>query len=177
MSGHNKWSKIKRKKEITDGKKSKIFSKFAKLITVESKQVNGDINSPSLKSAIDQAKAVNMPADNITRAVKKGASTDAGNLEANIYEAYGPGGCGLIIETLTDSKNRLAVEIRHILSKNGLELGRIGSVVWGFTKIENKWIPQNTLSLSDNDIKKTLKLIDELEDNEDVQEVFTNIAG
>ncbi len=176
MSGHNKWSKIKRKKEITDGKKSKIFSKFAKLITVESKKVNGDVNSPSLKNAIDQAKAVNMPADNITRAVKKGASTDAGNLEANTYEAYGPGGCGLIIETLTDSKNRAAAEIRHTLSKNGgFELAGVGSVAWAFTKEENKWVAQNTVPLSDEDMEKTLKLIDELEDNEDIQEVFTNI--
>ena len=184
MSGHNKWSKIKRKKEVTDAKKSKVFSKFAKLITMESKQVGGDVNSPALKSAIDQAKAVNMPANNIERAVKKGASGDTANLEANTYEAYGPGGCGLIIETLTDSKNRAAAEIRHILSKNGLELGGIGSVVWGFAKhpkpavgqVENKWIPQNTIALSDADMEKTAKLIEELEDNDEVQEVFTNIA-
>ena len=175
MSGHNKWSKIKNKKAVTDSKKSKIFSKFAKLITMESKTVSGDINSPSLKSAIDQAKAVNMPADNITRAVKKGMGADAGSMEAITYEAYGPGGCAMIIECLTDSKNRTAAEIRHTLSKNNLALAGIGSVVWGFEKKENKWIPNTMLSLSDEDMEKAEKVIDELEDNDEVQEVFTNI--
>ena len=175
MSGHNKWSKIKNKKAVTDAKKSKIFSKYAKLITMESKSAKGDVNSPALKSAIDQAKAVNMPADNITRAVKKGAGADAGTMEKNTYETYGPGGCALIIETLTDSSNRTAAEIRHTLSKNGYELAGIGSVTWAFAKEGNKWAPKNTLPLSDEDMEKTAKLIDDLEDNEDVQEVFTNI--
>jgi len=175
MSGHNKWSKIKRKKEVTDAKKSKIFSKFAKLITIESKKVKGDINSPSLKNAIEQAKSVNMPLDNITRAVKKGAESDSINMESTTYETYGPGGCAMIIECLTDNKNKSAAEIRHILSKNNLSLAGVGAVAWGFEKKENQWLPQNTLPLSDNDMEKTLKLIDELEDNEDVQEVFTNI--
>ncbi len=176
MSGHNKWSKIKHKKAATDAKKSKVFSKCSKLITVESKLVNGDINSPALKSAIDQAKAVNMPADNIAKAVKKGTSADAGNMEANTYEAYGPGGCAFIIETLTDSKNRTAAEIRHLLSKNGLALAGVGSVTWSFTKEGNKWAPKNTIPLSDEDMEKAAKVIDELEDNDDVQEVFTNIS-
>ncbi|MCK5021844.1 MAG: YebC/PmpR family DNA-binding transcriptional regulator [Candidatus Pacebacteria bacterium] len=175
MSGHNKWSKIKHKKAATDAKKSKIFSKLAKLITVESKAVKGDINSPSLKTAIEQAKTANMPSDNIARAIKKGTSADAGSMEANTYEAYGPGGCALIIETLTDSKNRTAAEIRHILSKNGLTLAGVGSVTWSFTKEANKWVPQNTLPLSDEDMEKTAKVIEDLEDNDDVQEVFTNI--
>ncbi|MFH1402404.1 MAG: YebC/PmpR family DNA-binding transcriptional regulator [Patescibacteria group bacterium] len=176
MSGHNKWSKIKRKKEITDAKKSKIFSKFAKLIAAESKKVNGNISSPTLKSVMEQAKSANMPAENILRAVKKGASADADTLEANIYEAYGPGGCGLIIETLTDNKNRTVAEIKHTLSKNGLVLGGIGSVIWGFAKKDSQWIPQNTIPLSEENMEKTAKLIDDLEDNDDVQEVFTNIA-
>jgi len=177
MSGHNKWSKIKHKKAATDAKKSKVFSKCAKLITVESKLVNGDINSPALKTAIDQAKAVNMPAENISRAVKKGTAADAVTMEANTYEAYGPGGCAFIIETLTDSKNRAAAEIRHILSKNGgYELGAMGSVTWAFNKEGNKWTPQSTIPLSDDDMEKAAKVIDVLEENEDVQEVFTNIS-
>lgn len=176
MSGHNKWSKIKNKKAVTDAKKSKIFSKFAKLITMESKQAKGDINSPALKSAIDQAKAVNMPLENINRAVKKGAGADAGNMEAITYEAYGPGGCAFIIETLTDSKNRTAAEVRHILSKNGFELAGIGSVTWAFQREGNKWIPQNFIPLSDQDMEKSAKIIEDLEDNDDVQEVFTNIS-
>lgn len=175
MSGHNKWSKIKRKKEITDGKKSKIFSKFAKLITVESKKVNGDINSPSLKNAIDQAKAVNMPAGNIERAVKKGLDSNTADLESTTYEAYGPGGCAMIIECLTDNKNRIAAEVRHILSKNNLSLAGVGSVTWGFERKENQWIPNTKLPLSEEDMNKTQNIVDELEDNDDVQEVFTNI--
>ncbi|MCK4918405.1 MAG: YebC/PmpR family DNA-binding transcriptional regulator [Candidatus Pacebacteria bacterium] len=176
MSGHNKWSKIKHKKAATDAKRSKIFSKHSKLITVESKLVGGDVNSPALKAAIDQAKAVNMPADNIARAVKKGASADAISMEAITYEAYGPGGCAFIIEALTDSKNRAAAEVRHILSKNGsYELAGIGAVTWAFTKEGNKWTAQNTVPLSDEDMEKAAKLIDLLEDGDDVQEVFTNI--
>ncbi len=175
MSGHNKWSKIKHKKAATDTKKSKVFSKYAKLITVESKLVDGNIDSPALKSAIDQAKAVNMPADNITRAIKKGTSADAVSMEAITYEAYGPGGCAFIIEALTDSKNRAAAEVRHILSKNGgFELGAIGSVTWAFTREGRKWLPQNTIPLSETDMEKASNLIDLLEDNDDIQEFLKN---
>jgi len=176
MSGHNKWSKIKNKKAVTDAKKNKIFSKFAKLITVESKNARGDINSPSLKSAIDQAKTVNMPLENIQRAVKKGVSDDSVNMENTTYEAYGPGGCALIIECLTDNKNRIAAEIRHLLSKNNIPLAGIGSVTWGFEKKENQWFPKTTLPLPDEDMEKMEVIIDELEDNDDVQAVFTNIS-
>ena len=176
MSGHNKWSKIKNKKAVTDAKKSKIFSKYAKLITEESKKVNGDINSPALKSAIDQSKAVNMPAENISRAVKKGMAADAVSMEAITYEAYGPGGCAFIIEALTDSKNRAAAEVRHILSKNGgYELAAIGSVTWAFKREGNTWTAQNTIPLSDEDMEKASNLIDLLEDCDDIQEIFTNI--
>jgi len=176
MSGHNKWSKVKRKKEVTDAKKSKIFSKFAKLITMESKKAKGDINSPSLKNAMEQAKSANMPLQNVERAVKKGVSDEAGNMEAVVYETYGFGGCGIIIECLTDSKNRTAAEIRHLLSKNGLALAGIGSVSWSFEKKENEWLPKNTIPLSEEDKEKNENLIDELEDNDDVQGIFTNIA-
>ena len=175
MSGHNKWSKIKRKKEVTDAKKSKVFSKFAKLITMESKQVGGDINSPALKNAIEQAKAVNMPSNNIERAVKKGISDDATNMQATTYEAYGPGGCALIIECLTDNTNRSAAEIKHILSKNNLSLAGIGSVLWAFEKKDNNWVPQNTMLISDDDKQKVERLVEELKDTDDVQGVFTNI--
>ncbi len=176
MSGHNKWSKIKNKKAVTDAKKSKIFSKYAKLITEESKKVNGDINSPALKSAIDQSKAVNMPAENISRAVKKGTAIDAVSMEAITYEAYGPGGCAFIIEALTDSKNRAAAEVRHILSKNGgYELAAMGSVTWAFKREGNKWVAQNSIPLSDGDMEKASNLIDLLEDCDDIQEIFTNI--
>src|SRR5258708_5544612 len=100
MSGHNKWSKIKRQKEKTDGQKSKIFGKMVRLITVEAKKAGGNVSSPGLKAAIEKAKSMNVPNDNIDRAVKKFAE---GGLEMEhiVYEAYGPGGCAMIIEALT----------------------------------------------------------------------------
>ena len=120
MSGHNKWSKIKHKKAATDAQKSKIFSKHAQIISIESRSANGDINSPSLKAAIERAKKDSMPATNIDRAVKKGIGGEAGLLEKVTYEAYGPGGTALIIEGVTDNRNRTAAEIKHLLSKQGL---------------------------------------------------------
>src|SRR3989344_606369 len=119
MSGHNKWSKIKNKKAVTDAYKAKVFSKLVRFITVESKKAKGDVNSPRLRTAIEKAKVENVPSDNIERAVKKGAGADAGEMEQITYEAYGPGGCALIIEALTDNRNKAAQEIKHILTKNG----------------------------------------------------------
>src|SRR3989344_8936913 len=108
MSGHNKWSKIKNKKAVTDAAKSKIFSKMAELISTASRQVKGDDTSPILRAAIEKAREYNMPADNIERAVKKGSGSEANNLDSITYEAYGPGGCALIIEALTENRNKAA---------------------------------------------------------------------
>ncbi|MEK7175456.1 MAG: YebC/PmpR family DNA-binding transcriptional regulator, partial [Patescibacteria group bacterium] len=118
MSGHSKWSTIKHKKELTDAKKSKIFSKLVRFISVEAKLAGGK-ESPGLRAAIEKAKKVNMPAENIERAIKK-ANESSANMENISYEAYGPGGVGIIIETLTDNKNRTAQDIKFILSKNNL---------------------------------------------------------
>jgi YebC/PmpR family DNA-binding regulatory protein len=174
MSGHNKWSKIKRQKEKTDGQKSKIFGKMVKLITTEARKANGNLKSPGLQNAIEKAKAVNVPSDNIERAIKK--STEAGAaLESITYEAYGPGGCGLIIETLTDNHNKAAQEIKHILSENGYSLGGIGSVKWAFERTPSmEWQATTTIPLSDDDGAKLGELIDALEENDEVQDVFTN---
>src|SRR3989344_5528495 len=128
MSGHNKWSKIKNKKAATDATKSKIFSKMAKLISTASKQTKCDITSPTLRAAMDKAREYNMPADNIERAVKKGAGTDAETLEAITYEAYGPGGSALVIEALTDNRNKAAQEIKFILSNHGFD--KINLISW-----------------------------------------------
>ncbi len=116
MSGHNRWSQIKHKKGITDAKKSKIFSKLVRFISVEAK-LSGGKDSPGLRTAIEKAKKVNMPGDVIERAVKK-ASEAGTHMERVTYEAYGPGGVGIIIETLTDNKNRTVQDIKHILTKN-----------------------------------------------------------
>ena len=174
MSGHNKWSKIKHKKAVTDAQKSKIFGKLARLIAVESKLAGGDVNSPGLRAAIEKAKKENMPGDNIDRAVKKGAGGDSAQMDAVLYEAYGPGGCAMIIEGLTDNKNRTSAEVKHILSKNGLSLAAQGSATWAFEKTGSEWEPKTMTPLSDNDKEKLEKIIEEFEDNDDVQEVYTN---
>jgi YebC/PmpR family DNA-binding regulatory protein len=178
MSGHNKWSKIKNKKAVTDAQKSKMFGKLVRLIAAESKRVKGDINSPSLRTAIEKAKEANVPSDNIERAIKKGQGGEGGDMEQITYEAYGPGGCALIIEALTDNRNKAAQEIKHILSKNGYELAAPGSAAWAFEKISvtsgGGWEPKNTLPISEEDGAKLEALINELEENDEVQEVFTN---
>jgi len=176
MSGHNKWAQIKHKKAITDAKKSKIFSKLVRFISVEAK-LSGGKESPGLRAAIEKAKKVNMPAENIERAIKK-ASEPGAKMEQITYEAYGPGGVGIMIETLTDNKNRTAQEIKHILSKNGFTLAGIGSVAWAFKKeISTEglvWKPINNIPLSDSDLELLEELVDEIEENDDIQEVYTN---
>ncbi len=173
MSGHNKWSKIKHKKEKTDAQKSKIFGKMVKLIQVEAKKAQGNVNSPGLKAAIEKAKSFNVPNDNIDRAIKK--SSEAGALEQVIYEAYGPGGCAMIIEALTDNKNRANQEIKTTLSRHGFSMAAPGSASWAFSHNPGEdWIPTSTMQLSEEDGNKLGTLIDELEESDEVQDVFTN---
>ena len=177
MSSHNKWSKIKHKKAATDAAKSKIFSKMAKLIATASKEAGGDTNSPVLRAAIDKAKSYNMPNDNVERAVKKGTGEGAESYEAITYEAYGPGGSALIIESLTTNRNKAAQEVKYILSKNGFELARPGAASWAFTMNESReWEPNSTVEVSESDGKILEKLIEELEENDEVQAVYTNTS-
>lgn len=173
MSGHNKWTQIKRQKESTDAKKSKLFSKHSRLISVESKKSNGAI-SPSLQSAIDNAKKDNVPKDVIERAIKKGTEAGGEAMESIIYESYGPGGSAIIIEALTSNRNKAAQEIKHILSKNGFSLAAPGSALWAFTKEDMKLVPTSTVELQDSELEILSKIVDELEENDEVQEVFTN---
>lgn len=173
MSGHSKWSKIKHKKAATDAKKSKIFSKLVRYITVEAKKAKGDRNSPGLRLAIDKARAENMPADNIDRAIDK-ASSSAAELEPVTYEAYGPGGVAIIIEAYTDNRNRTVQEIKHILSKNDIELATQGAALWAFTKDEQGLVATTVVDLSDEDLEKLSEVVDQLEDQDDVNEVYTN---
>jgi len=174
MSGHNKWSKIKNKKAVTDAEKSKVFSKFSQLITIESKKAKGDENSPSLRAVVERAKKENMPIVSIEKAIKKGSSTDVGNLEEVLYEAYGPGGVAIIIEGITDNKNRSAAEIKHILSNHGMSLAGQGSATWAFDKTHEGWEPKQMTPISEEDGTKLEKLIEELEENDVVQNVYTN---
>lgn len=174
MSGHNKWSKIKHKKAATDAKKSAQFSKVARLIGAESKAVKGDINSPSLKTLIDKAKALNMPKDNIDRAIQKGVHSGAESLEKVVYEAYGPAGVALIIEGITDNRNRSAQEVKRALSKLSFSIATPGSALWAFDKKDGEFIPTSSVSLTEEEDQVLSLLLDALDDLDDVTAVYTN---
>jgi YebC/PmpR family DNA-binding regulatory protein len=236
MSGHSKWSSIKHKKAATDAKRGKIFTKLIKEITVAARMGGGDVEAnPRLRSAIQAAKSENMPKDNIERAIKKGTGELEGvSYEESIYEGYGPGGAAVLIESLTDNKNRTVADIRHIFSKAGGNMGESGCVAWMFDKkgyiaIENKavdeealmeaaldagaedireddsnfevitapgdfeavkaaidsaaipcivaevtMLPQSTTFLKGKEAEQMVKLMEALEDCDDVQKVYTN---
>lgn len=174
MAGHNKWSKIKHKKAATDAKRGKEFTKLARLIIAESKKVGGDESSPALKAVITRAKAVSMPKANIERAVAKGKAGEGEAYDSVTYETYGPGGVAVIIDSLTDNRNRTAAEIRHLLSKLGYELAAPGSASWAFAKEGIEWKAQTLVSLSDEDLEKLSLLVDALDEHDDVQNVVTN---
>ena len=236
MSGHSKWSSIKHKKAATDAKRGKIFTKLIKEITVAARMGGGDVEAnPRLRSAIQAAKSENMPKDNIERAIKKGTGELEGvSYEESIYEGYGPGGAAVLIESLTDNKNRTVADIRHIFSKAGGNMGESGCVAWMFDKkgyiaIENRavdeealmeaaldagaedireddsnfevitapedfeavktaidsaaipyivaevtMLPQSTTFLKGKEAEQMVKLMEALEDCDDVQKVYTN---
>jgi YebC/PmpR family DNA-binding regulatory protein len=136
MAGHSKWANIRHKKGAADAKRGKIFTKLIKEITVAARMGGGDMNAnPRLRSAIIAAKAENMPKDNIERAIKKGTGELEGvNYEESVYEGYGPGGVAILVDSLSDNKNRAVSEIRHALSKHGGNMGESGSVAWIFNK-------------------------------------------
>ena len=236
MSGHSKWNSIKHKKAATDAKRGKIFTKLIKEIAMAARMGGGDPDTNArLRKAIADAKAANMPADNIKRAIMKGTGQLEGvSYEEISYEGYGPGGVAVYIETLTDNKNRTVAEVRHIFSKNGGNLGESGSVAWIFQRkgyivvdktkaseeslyeiiIEagaedlrddgSNWeiitslddyeavdkvlqenevetdtssismIPQNFVKLEGKQAQQCLKLMETLEDHDDVQHVWAN---
>jgi len=173
MSGHNKWSKVKNKKAVTDAVKSKLFSKHSALIAMESRKANGDVSAPGLIAAIERAKKDSMPKDNIERAVAKGSGGSGAALEEVTFEAFGPGGVGMIITAVTDNNNRTAPEIRHILGKVGCQLGAPGSAMWAFTKTDAGYVPTTPADLSDQDGEKLANLIELLEEQDDVQDIYT----
>ncbi len=172
MAGHNKWSQIQRQKGASDAKRSQLFGKLSRMISAQVKVANGDRNTVLVRQAIDKARAADMPVDTIERAISK--ATESKAMETIVYEAYGPGGAGMLISVLTDSKNRAAQDIRHILTKNGFALGAIGSVMWAFQKVDGQLSPTTTAPLSEDDSALLEKLMNELEAYDDVQEVITN---
>jgi YebC/PmpR family DNA-binding regulatory protein len=236
MSGHSKWSTIKHKKGATDAKRGKIFTKIIKEITIAARLGGGDVDAnPRLRTAVAGAKAQNMPQDNILRAIKKGSGELEGvNYEEITYEGYGPGGAAILIEAMTDNKNRTVGEVRTILGKNGGNMGESGCVAYLFEKkglmvvpgdamdedalmelvleagaddlqnvdghyeiltskdnfhavhvlLEEKGIPMelaeltaipsNTIPMNEKTGKAMLRVMDLLEDHDDVQKVYSN---
>ena len=238
MAGHSKWAQIKHKKAHVDAKRGKIFSKIVKEISVAARLGGGDLSgNPRLRQAIEKAKEVNMPQDNIKRAIMKGTGDLPGmSYEETLYEGYGPGGVAILLEALTDNKNRTTPEIRHILSKHGGNLGEVGCVSWMFTKkgyilvekskidedglmtaaleagaedmkndpkedsyeiisspedmvqvkeaiesagipislAEVTMLPATFITLDDKSAEQMLRLVDALEDHDDIQNVYTN---
>ncbi len=237
MSGHSKWSSIKHKKAAVDAKRGKLFTKIIKEISVAARLGGGDQNSnPRLRTAVQNAKAANMPQDNIQRAIKKGTGELPGvSYEEARFEGYGPGGVAILVDILTDNKNRSVADIRHIFSRNGGNLGEPGCVAWMFDKkglilieededidedvvmdaaieagaediikeddtfeitteteklesvknaLEKKgltlsvaevsMVPQSTIKLEGKTAQHILKLMDALEDHEDVQQAYAN---
>ena len=236
MSGHSKWATTKRKKAAIDAKRGKMFTKLIKEITIAAREGGGDpAGNPRLRLAIDNAKSMNMPADNIERAIKKATGELEGQSYVELtYEGYGPGGVAMLVEVVTDNKNRTVAEVRHLFSKGGGNLGETGSVAWMFERkgiialpkqgkteeqileivldegaedlqteedffevqtsieafepvrkkmadkgltVENAslhWIAKNTINVSGETAEAMIKLIENLEDNDDVQNIFTN---
>jgi YebC/PmpR family DNA-binding regulatory protein len=137
LSGHSKWSSIKHKKGAADVKRGKLFSKLSRAIIVAAKEGGGDpANNLALQNAIEKAKSYSMPKDNIDRAIAKGsgADADASSFETVVYEGYGPEGVAVIVEALTDNRNRTASDVRHLFSKHGGNLGATGAVAWQFER-------------------------------------------
>ena len=174
MSGHNKFSKIKHLKAKNDAQKSASYGKFVRRITVEAKKSGGNVSSPGLAAAIEKARKENMPNDTIDRAIKKATTDNSAAMESIVYEAYGPGGVAILIEALTDNRNKAAQEIKHILALNEIELAAPGSASWAFEKKGHEWAATTLLPLEDADVDKLTALVEALEANDEVQNVFTN---
>ena len=173
MSGHSKWSTIKRDKAVNDAKKSQVFTKLTRAITVAARDgADPDTNS-ALRVAIEKAKSARMPKDNIERAVQKGSGGGEGiQFEEVVYEGYGPEGVAFYVKGLTDNRNRTVAEIRNIFSRYGGSLGGAGSTSYIFADPEN---PVFELEVSDQKKAQAIfNLIDALEDHDDVSDVYCN---
>lgn len=170
---HSQWEKKKYKKAASGAKTSQLFTKLVKLITWEAKQSKGNRDFPGLRTAIQKARAYDMPVDNIERAIKK--ATESRDMIPVLFEAHGPAGVQFIIEGLTDNTNRTSQEIRHLLSEYEGSLGVPGSVMWNFTKMDGEYIAQSMIEISPEDLQKVEVLIEKLEDHDDIQSVATNL--
>lgn len=178
MSGHSKWANIKRQKGANDAKRSKVFSKMSRLISVAVREGGGDpASNPKLRLAIDKAKYAKMPKENIERAIAKGIGAGGGDsFEETLYEGYGPGGVAFYVIALTDNKNRTVSEVRALFSRNGGSLGGAGSTAYIFAANPDQ--PTFTVELQDpKDVSKIEQLVEALEDHDDVQDVYVNLGN
>ncbi len=178
MSGHSKWAQIRHKKAAMDAKRGRLFTRLIREITVAARLGGGDPNAnPRLRNAIAAAKAANMPAENIERAIKKGTGELPGvAYEEVVYEGYGPGGVAIMVEAMTDNKNRTVAEIRHIFSKYGGNLGETGCVSWMFRKSGLIYIP---VEGTDEDKLMEVALeagADDIKQEGDYYEVYTAVG-
>lgn len=172
MSGHSKWSQIKHRKGIADQKKGQVFSKLANKITIAVKHGVDPANNYRLQSAIDEARAANVPKENIDRAIKRATEKDSANIEEIILQAMGPAGIAVVIEAITDNKNRTINEIRHILAEHEFKMVPEGSLSWAF---EPNWVPVSPIEPETEAKEKLDKLLLALGENEDVENVHTNL--
>ena len=179
MAGHSKWANRKHRKERQDAKKGKIFSKMAKEITVAVKEGGPDPEANArLRLAIEKAKAFSVPAENIERAIQRGSGgQDSDNYEELIYEGYGPGGSAIMLQILTDNRNRTAAEIRHIFSRNGGNLGETGCVAWMFKRKGLLVIDRQAQSLSEEDLLLLAAEAgaEDVKTEEEVFEIYTSV--
>lgn len=172
MSGHSHWAGIKHKKEITDKKRGKVFSKLLALISAAAKsEPNPDFN-PRLRTAVAKAREAAVPAENIERAIKRASEASEG-LEELLFEAYGPAGIAILIEAISSSRNRTVQEIKTILKDHGGKWAEAGSVQWAFEKTPEEWTAKFPQDISEDDGIKLAALIEALEDNDDVQSAYT----
>lgn len=181
MSGHSKWAQIKHKKALTDAKKSQMFSKLAALISVAAREKGGDpATNPNLRMAVEKAREMNMPQDNISRAIKRGTGELPGTvIEEALWEGYGPGGVAILVEAVTDNKNRTLRELRHIFSEHGGKLGESGSAQWMFNRTVTEsgieYVPKSQMAVTDPGTVQALRaLFDALDDQQDVKEIYSN---
>ena len=174
MSGHNKWSQIKNQKGIDDKKRAILFSKILKAIAVAAKNEPNPNFNPRLRTAIETAKQNNVSKDNIDRAISKASETK--NLEELIIEGYGPEKVAIIVEVITDNRNRSTNEIRNVFSGNNGKMGEMGSAKWAFAvpQPSSPWTPKFTQDISSDGRTKLQILIEALENHDDVQQVITN---
>lgn len=172
MSGHSKWSQIKHQKGAADLKRGRLFSKLLKAVSIAAKTEPNPQFNPRLRSAIEKAKENNVPQENLERAISK--ASEEKNLEELLIEAYGAGGIAIIIEAITDNRNRTISEIKKILSDYEGKMANPGSVLWGFEKKDNAWSAKFPQSTSDESQNKLGGLIAALEEHDDVQNIVTN---